>query len=99
MSGMQPQQSGWGAPPNIPQGQPPFQPVAASQKKHHAWGLIIPLVVFILLFLGAMGFGVWAYGGMQDYKNNVSDKVKSAVQIAIQQEDSKKDKEFIDKEK
>ena len=31
----------------------------------------LAFIVVVLLFLGAVGFGVWAFSGMQDYKNNV----------------------------
>ena len=94
---MPPQNSGWGAPPRIPQGQMPYQ--AASQRKGHAWGLIIALVIFIILFSGAAGFAAWAYAGRQDYKNNVDQKVNAAVTIAKQQTATEKDKEFVEKEK
>lgn len=61
--------------------------------------LLIPLVISIVLFLGAVGFGVWAYTSMQDYKNNSDKKVTSAVEIAEQQTSTAKDKEFLEKEK
>ena len=41
--------------------------------------LLIPVILLSLLFIGAAVFAVWAYGGRQDYKNNVSDKVATAV--------------------
>ena len=80
-------------PPNFP------APVSNSQmKKHHAWGLIISLIVSLLLLLGAIGFGVWAYGGREDYKNNVDQKISAAVEVAQKQKSEEKDKEFIEKE-
>jgi len=60
---------------------------------------IASLVVTILLLFGAIGFGVWAYLGRQDFKFNSDKKVAAAVDIAKQQESSAKDKEFIEKEK
>ncbi len=40
----------------------------------------IVLVVLLSLFLvAALGFGVWAYMGRQDYKKNVDAKIKVAV--------------------
>ncbi len=81
-----------------PPGMPPLMP-ANSAKRHHPWGLIISLILFILLFLAATGFGLWAFTGRQQYKND-SDKISAkAVEAAIQQEDSKKDNEFTEKEK
>ena len=62
-------------------------------------GLLIPLIISVLLLLGALGFGLWSFTGMQDYKNNSDKKVSSAVQIAQQETSTAKDKEFIEKEK
>jgi len=42
--------------------------------------LLIPLIALVVLFLGAAGFGIWAFTSRADYKNN-SDK-KSAVAAA-----------------
>ncbi len=88
---MQPQSQGYG--------QPPFQPVAASQKKSHSWGLIITLIVSLLLLVGAISFATWAYLSREDYKNNVDKKISEAVTIAENKKSEEKDKEFIEKEK
>lgn len=61
--------------------------------------LIIPLVLSVLLLVGAVAFGGWAYSRMQDYKNNVSAKVDSAVGVAKQQEAAAKDAAFAEEEK
>jgi len=61
--------------------------------------LVIPFVVVVMLFIGAAIFGVWAYQQMQDYKNNVDQKVQVAVTNAKQEESAQKDKEFTEKEK
>ncbi|HTE21681.1 MAG TPA: hypothetical protein VK674_01425 [Candidatus Limnocylindria bacterium] len=82
--------------------QPPYQQLAgkpASGKKHHPWGLIIALVVFVLAFLGSSGFGFWAYAQMQDYKNNVDEKVAVAVDAAVKQAEETKEKEFLERSK
>ena len=60
-------------------------------------GLLISLVLTVLLFLGAAGFGIWAFMGRQDYKNHVSAKVDAAVALA-QQKQSTADKERFDQE-
>lgn len=62
-------------------------------------GLAVSLVLTILLLIGAIVFGVWAYGGRQDYKNNVDAKIAAAVTVAKQQEASAKDKAFAEAEK
>ena len=37
--------------------------------------LLIPLILVIVFFLGAAGFGYWAFSERQDYKNNSDAKV------------------------
>lgn len=41
--------------------------------------LLLPLIVVVLLFFGAVGFGVWAFMGRQDYKNNSDQKAAAAA--------------------
>lgn len=41
--------------------------------------LLIPVILLSLLFVGTAVFAVWAYGGRQDYKNNVDAKISQAV--------------------
>jgi hypothetical protein len=45
--------------------------------------LLVPLILAVLFFVAALGFGFWAYGSQQDYKNNSDQKVAVAVQEAI----------------
>lgn len=61
--------------------------------------LLIPLIICIVLFFSAFGFGFWAYLGKQDYKNNVDKKIATAVEVAVEQNSTKKDNEFLEKEK
>jgi hypothetical protein len=51
-------------------------------------GLLISLILTVLLLVGALGFAGWAYGGRQDYKNNVNAKIGVAVNAAKQKEDA-----------
>lgn len=82
-----------------PPGPPPGLMPAHSARRHHSWGLILALAVFVLLFLGAAGFGIWAFNSRGQYKNQ-SDKItEKAVAAAVQQEATKKDNEFTEKEK
>lgn len=53
----------------------------------------------LVLFIGAAGFGIWAFMGMQDYKNNVEPKIAAAVATAEEATKAKKDAEFVEKEK
>lgn len=60
---------------------------------------IILAVVFALLFIGSGIFAFWAFGERQDYKNNVDKKITGAVEIAVQESNTAKDNEFLEKEK
>jgi hypothetical protein len=62
-------------------------------------GVAISLVFSLILFAAAASFGVWAYLGRQDYKDNVDAKIQSAVVTAKQQESAAKDVQFKEAEK
>ncbi len=62
-------------------------------------GILVALSIFIILFVSATGFGLWAYASRQDYKDNADKKAAQAVVSAIKDEDAKKDAEFAEKEK
>jgi len=61
--------------------------------------LLIPLVMSIILFLAMSGFGVWAFISRQDYKDNVDEKIETAVTVAVKEAKTEKDNEFAEKEK
>jgi hypothetical protein len=61
--------------------------------------LVLPLVLAVLLLIGAAVFGAWAYSGRQDYKNNVDKKIAAAVVLAKQDEDKVKDAQFAEENK
>jgi hypothetical protein len=71
--------------------------------KHNQDGAItgvgIALVFCIIFLIGAISFGGWAYISRQDYKDNVDAKIADAVTVAKQEESTRKDKEFVEKEK
>lgn len=71
--------------------------------KHNQKGeinaLVISLVLAVLLLIGALAFGGWAYSGRQDYKNNVDAKIRVAQAAAKQQEDAVKDQQFAEEAK
>lgn len=89
-----PQQS---MPPVGPQG-PQQQPMTAAQL-HKKRTFLIPFVISVVLVLTFVGLFIWAYLGMVDYKNNVTPKIEAAVKVATEQESTRKDTEFIEKEK
>jgi hypothetical protein len=61
--------------------------------------LLIPLILALVFFFVALGFGLWAFSGRADYKNNTDAKIDAAVKVAEQQTATRKDNEFIEREK
>jgi hypothetical protein len=61
--------------------------------------LLVGLIVVSLLFVMSLVFGIFAYGSMQDYKNDSDEKSAAAVATAIQKEDAKKAAEFAEASK
>lgn len=54
---------------------------------------LVPLIVVFVLFIAAAGFGVWAFMGRQDYKDNSDQKSAAAAQearVKTQAEDAAK---------
>lgn len=62
-------------------------------------GVVISLILTVLLLIGAIAFGGWAYTERQDYKDNVDQKIAIAELAAIKQEGFAKDKIFAEKYK
>lgn len=93
---MNPNQQPYAMPP---QGQP-FQPQSHSElKKRRPLGLIISLIVCVLLFLGAAGFGYWAFTERNTYKNDTDAIVAKEVALTEQRVSTAKDAEFVESEK
>lgn len=59
-------------------------------------GLAVSLILTIILLLGALGFGYWAFASRQDYKNNSDAKAAEAVKEAVAKESARKDKQFAE---
>jgi len=55
---------------------------------------VMVLLLLVVGLLGALGFGFWAYGGRQEYKNDVDKKVAAAVAIAKQAQAVELQKQF-----
>jgi hypothetical protein len=62
-------------------------------------GVVISLVLAVLLLIGALGFGGWAFNSRQDYKNHVDSKITAAVTVAKQQEDAAQALHFAEEAK
>lgn len=61
--------------------------------------LLIPLILSVLFLVGAVGFGVWAFASREDYKANSDKKAAAAAAVAVDQAETKKDNEFLEREK
>lgn len=61
--------------------------------------LIIPLIMAVILLFSAIGFGAWAFMGREDYKKNSDEKSAAAVAVAVAQAETKKDNDFLQREK
>lgn len=62
-------------------------------------GLLISLILTVLLLFGALGFGTWAFMSREDYRNNVEEKIDEAVEVAVKRAETKKENEFVEREK
>jgi len=61
--------------------------------------LVLPFVIVIVLLVGSLSFGIWAFMGRQDYKNNSDKKAADAAAVAVKAEDVKKDAAFAEEQK
>lgn len=61
--------------------------------------LLVPLIIAVLCFFAALGFGLWAYAERTDYKNNSDKKSDAAVAVAAQKVATEKDNEYLEREK
>lgn len=61
--------------------------------------LLIPLILVIVFFLGAAGFGYWAFSERQDYKNNSDQKVAVAVEAAEKRTQAADAKQYAEEAK
>lgn len=60
---------------------------------------MIPLILAVVFFFVALGFGLWAYSSRTDYKNNTDAKIATAVEVGRKETATEKDNEFIEREK
>jgi hypothetical protein len=61
--------------------------------------LLIPLVLAVVCFFGALGFGVWAFMERAKYKEPDDQRVQAAVTVAVDKAKTEKDNEFVQREK
>lgn len=70
----------------------PYPNLPSSKPK--SWFMAFIITAVVLVF--SLGFGLWSYASMADYKNNTQRKIDTAVEVAKQQEASRKDNEFAE---
>lgn len=61
--------------------------------------LMVPLILVIVFFLAAAGFGYWAFASREDYKNNSDAKVAVAVAAAEKRTQAADAKSFAEEAK
>lgn len=61
--------------------------------------LVIPLILLLLFLATSLGFGIWAYGSRQDYKDNVDQKIAAAVKVAQGQQQQTDAKQYAEQAK
>lgn len=61
--------------------------------------LIIPVILLSLLFVGTAGFAYWAFNSRQNYKDNTTQMVNSAVNAAVRQTESSDSQKYAQEAK
>ena len=74
-----------------------LQPSLPPDKK--PIGLIITIIALSVVVVGAVVFGVWAFLGRQDYKDNVQQKIDAAVVVAEQETTEKNNARYAEEAK
>lgn len=78
--------------------QNPAAPLKLPKQNKPFGGLVTAVLLGTALVL-ALGFGVWAFGSMMDYKNNSDKKSAAAVSKAVADQKLKTDAEYAEKDK
>jgi len=60
--------------------------------------LLLPLIIVVLLMIGAISFGAWAYASRQVYKNDTKQQIATAVSAAKQQQATQLNASFAQEE-
>lgn len=77
-----------------------FDPTQPLQRpKKHFNVLLLPLILAAVFLVIALGFGIWAFSGREDYKNNADRKISAAVAVAEKKLSDEKEAEFLEREK
>lgn len=74
-------------------------PMSTPPKSGGGLKLLPITVILAVLFIFTFIFAIWAFGQMQDYKNNSDKKAAAAVKVAETAQETKLNAEFAEKEK
>lgn len=85
--------------PNPYAQQVPIVPVEIPETRSLSTGMIVSFVITLVLLLGSVGFGIWAFMSRQDYKLHTDQKIAVAVEKAENQVSLAKDAEFAEEAK
>lgn len=71
----------------------------SSNEAGHVSGTLIGLIVAIVLLLGAVSFGAWAFVERQDYKNNSDQKAEQAADARQAEVEKTEQAKYAEEEK
>ncbi len=71
----------------------------SKEQKGSISGAAILAMVMSLLFVIALGFGAWAFIGMQENQTNLDAKIEVASDVAVKEAESAKEVEFAERSK
>jgi hypothetical protein len=71
-------------------------PVKLPKQSHMSFFVAILMTI---LFVCSLGFGVWAYMGMQENQSNLDAKIEKASAAAVKEAEAAKDAAFAEEEK
>jgi hypothetical protein len=93
------QQPNYGQQPvqaQVPLAQQPYLPPKIPKQGHG--GLVFGIIMTVA-FVSALGFGLWAFSGMQENKTNLDAKIEKASDAAVKEAEDAKEAEFAEREK
>lgn len=75
------------------------QPITASSLPRQSHTSLIVALLMSILFVVALGFGIWAFIGMQANKTNLDAKIEAASEVAVKEAENSKELEFAERDK
>ncbi len=82
--------------PNSPYLGPTMTPGKMPKQSHMSFFVAILMTI---LFVCSLGFGIWAFMGMQENQSNLDAKIEEASAVAVKEAEAAKDAAFAEEEK